>query len=179
MPSAAHSKEFPLPVLVRVLEEGKEDSTRDPGKAYPEAFPLLFHLKEMQENVYGWEDAQVSTKNLKTPYKRPAVGVELGGGGIDFSKEFSLEGGKWETDPHAFEHCLVHKEEGFPLSRSVIQTDRFPRAVRSYHVSKDQSPKGNARVSTGLAARWATWRAIKGIPKRCYYHHFRGCPISQ
>ena len=81
----------------------------------------------MQENVYRWEDAQVSTKNLKTPYKRPAVGVELGGGGNDFSKEFSLEGGKWETDPHAFEHCLVHKEEGFPFSRSVIQTDRIPR----------------------------------------------------
>ena len=91
MLGAAHSKEFPLPVFVRVLEEGEEDSARDPGKAYPEAFPLLFHLKEMQENVYGREDAQVSVKNLKTPYKRPAVGVELGGGGIDFGEEFSLQ----------------------------------------------------------------------------------------
>ena len=44
---AAHSKELPFPVLIRVLEEGEEDPARDPGKAYPKAFPLLFHLKEM------------------------------------------------------------------------------------------------------------------------------------
>ena len=121
MLGAAHS------VFVRVLEEGEEDSARDPGKAYLEAFPLLFHFKEMQENVYGRKDAQVPAKNLKTPYECPAVGMELGGGGINFGEEFSFKGGEWETHSYAFEHCLVHKEEGFPLSRSVVQTDRFPR----------------------------------------------------
>ena len=109
------------------MEEGEEDPARDPGKAYPEAFPLLFHLKEMQENVYRREDAQVSAKNLKTPHECPAVGMELGGGSIDFSEEFPFKGGEWETYSYAFEHGLVHEEEGFPLSRSVIQTDRFPR----------------------------------------------------
>jgi len=44
---AAHSKEFPFPVLVRVLEEGEEDPARDPGKAYLEAFPLFLHFEEM------------------------------------------------------------------------------------------------------------------------------------
>ena len=56
-----HPEEEAFPRLVRVLEEGEEDSASNPGKAYPEAFPLLFHFKEMQENVYrGW-DAQVPT----------------------------------------------------------------------------------------------------------------------
>ena len=111
---AAHSKEFPLPVFVRVLEEGEEDSARDPGKAYPEAFPLLFHLKEMQENVYGREDAQVSAKNLKTPYKCPAVGVQLGGGGINFGEEFSFKGGEGETHSYTFEHGLVQTNKQVP-----------------------------------------------------------------
>ena len=49
---AAHPEELPFPVLVRILEEGEEDPSRDPGKAYPEALPLLLHLKEMQEDIY-------------------------------------------------------------------------------------------------------------------------------
>jgi len=81
----------------------------------------------MQENVYRREDAQVSAKNLKTPHEFPAVGMELGGGSIDFSEEFPFKGGEWETYSYAFEHGLVHKEEGFPLSRSVVQTNRFSR----------------------------------------------------
>ena len=109
------------------MEAGEEDPARDPGKAYPEAFPLLLHFEEMQENIHGGKDAQVPAENLETPYKRPAVGVELGGGCIDLSEEFPLEGSKWETHSYAFKHCLVHKEEGVPLPRSVVQTDRFPR----------------------------------------------------
>ena len=97
MLGVAHPKELPFPVLVRVLEEGEEDPARDPEKAYPEAFPLLFYLKEMQEDIYGREDTQVFAKNLKTPHECPAVGMELGGGGIDFSEEFPFKGGEWET----------------------------------------------------------------------------------
>ena len=76
---AAHPEELPFPVLVRILEEGEEDPARDPGKAYPEAFPLLFHLKEMQEDIYRRGDTQVSAKNLKPPHECPTVGMELGG----------------------------------------------------------------------------------------------------
>ena len=53
--------------------------------------------------------------------------MELGRGGIDFGEEFPFKRGEWETHSYAFEHGLVHEEEGFPLSRSVIQTDRLPR----------------------------------------------------
>ena len=81
----------------------------------------------MQENVYGGNDAQVPAKDLKTPHECPATGMELGGGGIDFGEEFPFKGGEWETNSYAFEHGLVHEEEGFPLSRSVVQTNRFPR----------------------------------------------------
>ena len=47
MLGAAHPEEFSLPAFVRVLEEGKKDPASDPGKAYPEAFPLLLHLEEV------------------------------------------------------------------------------------------------------------------------------------
>jgi len=49
---ATHPEEFTFPTLVRVLEEGEENSASDSGKAHPEAFPLLFHFKEMKENVH-------------------------------------------------------------------------------------------------------------------------------
>ena len=41
--------------------------------------------------------------------------------------EFPFKGGEWETYSYAFEHGLVHEEEGLPLSRSVVQTNRFSR----------------------------------------------------
>jgi len=94
MLGAEHPKEFSFLVFVRVLEEGEEDPARDPGKAYLEAFPLLLHFEEMQENIHGGKDAQVPAENLETPHKCLAVGVELGGGCINFNEEFPLEGGK-------------------------------------------------------------------------------------
>jgi len=81
----------------------------------------------MQENIHGGKDAQVPAEDLKTPYKYPTVGVELGGGCINLGEEFPLKRGKWETHSYAFKHRLVHKEEGVPLPRSVVQADRFPR----------------------------------------------------
>ena len=56
--------------------------------------------------------------------------MELGGGSIDFSEEFPFKGGERETYSYAFEHGLVHEEEGTPLSRSVIHTHRFPRSAK-------------------------------------------------
>jgi len=124
---AAHPEELPFPVLLRILEEEEEDPACDPGKAYPEALPLLLHLKEMQEDIYRRGDAQVSTKNLKAPHECPAVGMKLGGGNVDFSKKLPFEGSEREMHSYALEHGLVHEEEGFPLSRFVVQTNRFPR----------------------------------------------------
>ena len=81
----------------------------------------------MQEDIHRRGDTQVSTKNLKTPHECPTVGMELGGGSVDFSKKLPFEGSERETHSYALEHRLVHEEEGFPLSRSVVQTNRFPR----------------------------------------------------
>ena len=72
------------------------------------------------------KDAQVPAENLETPYECPAVGMELGGGCVNFSKEFPLKGCEWEVHPNAFKHHLVHEEEGTPLSRCVIHTQVPP-----------------------------------------------------
>ena len=94
----------------------------------------------MQENIHGKKDAQVPAENLKTPYKCLAVGMELGGGCVNLGEEFPLKGREWEAHPNAFEHRLVHEEEGTPLSRSVIHTHRFPRSAGT---------NGDVRVMSG------------------------------
>ena len=131
MLGVAHPKEFSFPVLIGVLEEGEDDPARDAGEAHPKAFPLFLHFEEMQENIHGRKDAQVPAENLEAPYECPAVGMELGGGCVNFRKESPLKGCEGEAHPNAFKHRLVHKEEGTPLSRSVIHTHRFPRSART------------------------------------------------
>jgi len=42
---ATHPEEITFPAFERVLEEGEEDSASNSGKAHPETFSLLFHLK--------------------------------------------------------------------------------------------------------------------------------------
>ena len=49
---ATHPEEITLPTFERVLEEGEENSASNSGKGHLEAFPLLFHFKEMKENVH-------------------------------------------------------------------------------------------------------------------------------
>ena len=160
---AAHPKEFSFPVFVRVLEEGEEDPARDPEKAYPEAFPLLLHFEEMQENIHGGKDAQVPAENLKTPYKCPAVGVELGGGCINLGEEFPLKGGKWETHSYAFKHRLVHKEEGVPLPRSVVQADRFSKpAGTDGYVSVVSAAESVKVIQVGIPTMsFQSWKVVR------------------
>jgi len=49
---ATHPEEITFPTFEGVLEKGEENSASNPGKAHPETFPLLFHFKEMKENVH-------------------------------------------------------------------------------------------------------------------------------
>ena len=99
-----------------------------PEKLTQKLFPCFFTSKKCKD-IHRGKDAQVPAEDLKTPYKCPAVGVELGGGGVNLGEEFPLKGREWEAHPDAFEHRLVHKEEGIPLSRPVIHTHRFPRSA--------------------------------------------------
>jgi len=60
---AAHPEEFSFKPLVRLLEQGKDDSPCHPTEANPEVFPRVFGLKEMEENVYRGEMAKVVTND--------------------------------------------------------------------------------------------------------------------
>ena len=134
---AAHPKEFSFPVFVRVLEEGEEDPTHDPGKAYPKAFPLFLHFEEMQENIHGGKDAQVPAEDLETPYNCPAVGVELLGwswaGAVLISVRSSLSKGvNRRHTPTRLNTVWYIKKKGFPfLGLSSKQTGSPGRPGRT------------------------------------------------
>ena len=97
-----------------------------PEKLTQKLFPCFFTSKKCKKTS---TEGRMPAENLKTPYKCPTVGMELGGGYVNLGEEFPLEGREWEAHPDAFEHRLVHEEEGTPLSRSVIHTHRFPRSA--------------------------------------------------
>jgi len=81
----AHPEEFSFKPLVRLLEQGKDDSPCHPAEANLEVFPRIFGLKEMEENVYGGGMAKVVTKNGESSYEDPAVGMQLGRGDVYLS----------------------------------------------------------------------------------------------
>ena len=66
----------------------------------------------MKKNVHGRGDTQISEEDLKPLYEGPAVGVELGWGGVYLCDQFPLEGSKRQTQAHSLEHHLVKEEEG-------------------------------------------------------------------
>jgi len=72
---ATHPEELALPPLVRVLEKGEEYPTSDPRKAYPKAFPLLLHFKELKEDIHRGQNAQIPAQNLESPDECPSIGV--------------------------------------------------------------------------------------------------------
>ena len=85
MLGAAHPEEFSLKPLVRLLEQGKDDSPCHPTEANPKVFPRIFGLKEMGENIYGGGMAKVVTKNGESPDEGLAVGMQLGRGDVYLS----------------------------------------------------------------------------------------------
>ena len=82
---AAHPEEFSFKPLVRLLEQGKDDSSCHPAEANPEVFPRVFGLKEMEENVYRGGVAKVVTKDGEGPNEGPVVGMQLGKGDVYLS----------------------------------------------------------------------------------------------
>ena len=67
-------------------------------------------------------------------YKRqgPAVGVKLGRGGVDFSKQLPFEGSKGETQAHSLEYHLVDEEERTSRSSPFVHTNGFPWLYTTY-----------------------------------------------
>jgi len=72
---AAHLEEFPLEPFVRLLEQGKDDSSCHPVEAYPKVLPRVFGLKEMNENIYEGGMAKLITNNGEGPDEDPFVGM--------------------------------------------------------------------------------------------------------
>ena len=88
----AHLEELSLPPLERVLEKSEDDAASDAREAHPEALALFLHLEKLKKDVHRGRDAQIPTENLETPHEGPAVGVKLGRGSVDFSKQLAFEG---------------------------------------------------------------------------------------
>ena len=80
----------------------------------------------MEENVHGGRDTQISAKNLETPYESPAVGMELGRGGVYLREQFFLEGSERQTHAHSPDYCLVKEEERSPPGFPRVHTDGYP-----------------------------------------------------
>jgi len=81
---AAHPEEFSFKPLVRLLEQGKDDSPCHPVEANPEVLPRVFGLKEMEENVYGGGMAKMVTEKGDSPDEGPAIRMQLGRGDVYF-----------------------------------------------------------------------------------------------
>jgi len=78
---AAHPKELPLEVLVRLLKQSEDDSSCHTAEAHPEVLPKVFSFEKMKEDVYGGWMAEVIAKDGEGP----TVGVQLGGSNIHLS----------------------------------------------------------------------------------------------
>jgi len=57
--------------------------------------------------------SEMVAKDGKGPDEGPAVGMQLGRGNVNFSKERALEPREWQVKLDPLEDCGVHKEEGF------------------------------------------------------------------
>jgi len=114
------------------LEEREDDAPGDAREAHPKALPLFLHFEKMKEDIHGGGDAQIPAKNLKTPYEGPAVGVELGRGGVDLCKQLPLEGSERETQTHSFEYHLVEEEEGTSSRGPRVHTNGYPGFHTTY-----------------------------------------------
>jgi len=82
---AAHPEELPLKPFVRLLEQGKDDSSCHPAEANSEVFPRVLGLKELKEDIYGGGMAKVIAKDGESPDEGPVVGMQLGRGDVYLS----------------------------------------------------------------------------------------------
>ena len=125
MLKATHPEEFPLKTLVRLLEQGKDDSSCHPAEAYPEVLPRVFALDEMKKDIYcGWM-AKVIAKDGEGPHKGPAVGMQLGRGNVYFGQQLPLVAGKGKALSNTLKDRLIEEEEGFSLVGTVFYAHGF------------------------------------------------------
>jgi len=76
--------------------------------------------------------SQVRASDLVGPDERPAIGMKLGGGYVEFSQELRLEAGEGEPEFDFIEHCCVDEAEGAAVAPLVISADRLTRKSRMH-----------------------------------------------
>ena len=70
--------------------------------------------------------------DLVGPDERPAVGMKLSGGYVEFSQELPLEAGERESELDFLEHCCVDEAEGAAVAPLVFSADRLTRKTRMH-----------------------------------------------
>jgi len=81
--------------------------------------------------------AEVVAQDGKGPNEGPAVGMQLGRGHVNFSKEHALEPREWQVKFDLLEDFGVHEEEGFFRVCAIIDAYRFAfptRLDRDIHI---------------------------------------------
>ena len=78
-----HFEELPLEALIRLLEQGEENSPCHPVKAYPKLLPWTLGLEEVEEDVHRGSVPEVVTEDAKRPHEGLAVGMQLCKGHVD------------------------------------------------------------------------------------------------
>jgi len=71
-------------------------------------------------------------KDLIGPDERPAVGMKLGGGNVEFSQELPLEAGEGESELDFLEHRCIDEAEGAAVVTLVISADGLARGTRMH-----------------------------------------------
>jgi len=122
---AAYLKELPFEALIRLLEEGQENSPYHPIEAHPQLLPKVLRLEEVEEDVHKWRMAKVVTKDGEGLYKGPVVGVQLGRGHVDLSYESMLGSRERKAKFEPLKGGGIHEEEGFFGGRAVVDTHGF------------------------------------------------------
>ena len=58
--------------------------------------------------------------DLERPHKRPAVGMELGGGDVELGEKLPLKTSKGKPEFHLLEQSCVNEAEGSTVVRLVV-----------------------------------------------------------
>jgi len=128
---ATYLKELPFEALVRLMEEGKENSPRHPIEAHPQLLFRTLRLVEVEEDVHGGRVAEMVAENTKSPHESPAVRVQLGRGHIHLDYECALEPCEWQAKLDPLEDGGVHKEERLFGVGAIVDTYRFTFDTKS------------------------------------------------
>ena len=63
----------------------------------------MLGFKKKQENIHRRWQPQVVAHDLERPHKRPAIGMELGGGDVELGEKLPLETSKGKLELHLLE----------------------------------------------------------------------------